>query len=114
VRLVTSERMAGFDAVSRGVFTQDSHVGLFRTIRRPWGPAFERECAGNNPLSSFYAPDDNLFTASLLEAMSGRWPMFGELTHHFTFTFPELDRGLRHYDVSNGANSITSGFFNGE
>jgi iron complex outermembrane receptor protein len=107
-RLATSERIAGFDAVT-GVFYSKIHTPqeIYISPRD-----YNAMVAGNDPNNPLYAPDGNFYT-SWGEALHVRQTaVFGNLTYHFTDRF-SLTGGVRHYDISTSTDTFANGWLIG-
>lgn len=108
-RLASTERIAGFDAVV-GVFYSKDHDWL--TWYQPAPQNYNSVVAGNDPTNLLYVPNNNFYTASGPGTHQEQTAEFGELTYHFTDSL-SLTGGLRHYNVSNDSESLSTGWYIG-
>src|SRR5579862_21665 len=104
-RIATSERILGFDAIG-GVFYTNTHSAGWSD----WAPPeYNFLLTGNDPTNPLYAPNNLLYKSN--ETFNQRQTaVFGELTYHLS-NFLSATAGIRHYDVTNDASLLESGYF---
>jgi iron complex outermembrane receptor protein len=108
VRLATSETIAGFDAILGAFYSGETQPQQFY-----WSPPqYNAAVAGNDPSNPLYAPDNNILTAWGPGDYEHHTAEFGELTYHIADSL-RLTGGFRHYNVTNGEDISTSGWFVG-
>jgi len=108
VRLATSETIAGFDAIIGAFYSGETQPQQFH-----WSPPqYNAAVAGNDPANPLYAPNNNILTAWGPGDYEHHTAEFGELTYHIADSL-RLTGGFRHYNVTNGEDIYTSGWFVG-